>query len=852
MGDSGSFHFQRFPPSLPYHGAAKEPAPDGSSIVPLSETAEAPLPETADPRLTTPQSDEVLSTICQSSKFQPAVAFFCERYRPADRPTEEVVAMRIAEIAARLEPADRDNFFDFTIREAASAQRHGGKIEERAGDRAVPKGEAVLTMLEMCAANGSLGKTLPLLLRDFPPITLLASIAGRLAAIAAATESASWQVFNRALPNIISSQNGLFNENDLHAFALLASKSKEVTPDVCLKPVADLRQSLPESPVELVSTLFLITSTLESVGISSISQCVSSCCLFISLLDRPTEEDIRRIFGDVVALWQAWSSGGDAEKLNRQLYQLLVEKEPAVTAKDVSGILALCSVDPKKAGAIFDGSTALIGNMELEQLQNHFQRVHNRERSFERHLQPLAEFSAQTLRAERATLADIVLDRLMLACGPRKVADRLPFLTDMLTKFSADECAALRDDLPRIVQISAEVLTAPWAIELTPLTTLLVHFYAVSAESFNQWQPSPSLYRSRLMRRRNFYAPPAIEVGTHHEFYVPYSPIGSQVLLADNRREPVTDFIRGRERSFSLPRAEVARRHCETMVKLLYGPDVKEARAFHRDPPEVLQLVATAAQREDTRLFDQVAQLALPFLPAATGVRLPIMGAKFDAESAFDYLETLRLLINDRLPVTFERFGMARFYIDRLKSLARLEQVVGELAHFTRREPTHRLLIQMRSSKNIVDEFYDQMAETCLYKTADSDLENPIAQPVRLYAPELEDIIGCLFLAKPEIEGVISLMMAGGGPRRSILKALGVDVLADEIVTHLHGIANESQFDGGVYCALGSGHEDEGRGGQYPEFRAALLRRSRGILRVAPVNFPTNYRHGPVTRVFVL
>jgi hypothetical protein len=108
-----------------------------------------------------------------------------------------------------------------------------------------------------------------------------------------------------------------------------------------------------------------------------------------------------------------------------------------------------------------------------------------------------------------------------------------------------------------------------------------------------------------------------------------------------------------------------------------------------------------------------------------------------------------------------------------------------------------------------------------------------------------------------------SIVLGGGGVRRSILKAVNPNDLARGLVHSLLDVVEESKF-GGLYQAVGSepGAEalvwknQRGRVAQTQEAAAAILRfASKEIITLAPhevIDFPSGYLYGPITQVVKL
>lgn len=286
------------------------------------------------------------------------------------------------------------------------------------------------------------------------------------------------------------------------------------------------------------------------------------------------------------------------------------------------------------------------------------------------------------------------------------------------------------------------------------------------------------------------------------------------------------------------------------------------------DPELLTSLKRTRSQLSELRRareqvltrFDSLARETFPLLATAEGLTLPELADTSNATQTYDYLEALRLLVDDRLPITLERAGLERVFIDRLKHAAALPQIKSELRKFTHRESVRDCIVELSASKNALDSFYDQMAHSCILKKSGGDLTKPYFQPVRMIIRSQLEIVGCGYLVSGMIDGRRSLIWAGGGPNGNFLKGVDASIFVSRLVHELKLIAQDNGMTGGVWAAVGKPGEfsawtDEGRVAQDERVRKPLIPGEAVIRRLKArekIPFPENYSYGPISYVAYL
>ncbi len=285
------------------------------------------------------------------------------------------------------------------------------------------------------------------------------------------------------------------------------------------------------------------------------------------------------------------------------------------------------------------------------------------------------------------------------------------------------------------------------------------------------------------------------------------------------------------------------------------GLQIPDLSAKH--PESFLDLIHLASRTDDGEPFQKVVQKSYPYLAEATHTHLPPVDELSVRDArGYHFLESLRVLIDDRLPVTFERLGMERTFIDRLKDLANLKQIEAELRKYKSAPPDATWTITFSTSKNFLDACYDLLSETCIPETCGDDFYTPEFQPLRMTVKPERWLIGNFLTAISPIKKKRNLVLLGGGPQAAAFERMDPEEFALALRRECEEICRQQNLHD--YCfAVGAPSKnkpftDEGRIAQFPSLRKALVPLDSTIIELSEeeyIHIPKDYNKGPVTRV---
>lgn len=755
-----------------------------------------------------------------------------------------VISRMIASIIELLPDEAKGKFISFTLPAVVS----------RAKADQIFSGLETLEILTNSAKTESLAVAAPLLLEALTDQSIY-YIFGRLESIAVTAGEARSEVFNRSLPEMLKGKIEEVNAGDLFAFQQLCRTAREETPEVCnlLKRISDEQTW----QLSLLRGMFIITSTSDMLSPKAAIDCLSFCSEVISIAKLSGGGDIGTLFKEAADLWAKW---GEPKRrhIARELIPLLQEVQPNISLWSLISLISALKMDGDKAEALISNGKGIGAKLGAEGLLHYTTRVQNWAGRFDgEYLKPLAYYFAAAILADREVVAEAVISEFSRVFGYSRVGENLMQLADAVVRLDEQIPVRLATELTNLKARSDHFLQTDKAIRKSPVAYLLAIIHKSGDSLFNNWRTTEKQSFERWTALEEYYAEPAVRLPKHLNFVLPISPEGNQVALKMGKKLDL-NFIYGRQRCFTTPFPYAQRLILQRLHEIL-GEDFRYVGL--KEAHVALPLIVKASFK-DEKVYKDIVRLSFPLLAAATGVELGSLEPRkkgIDVDQVYNFLESLRLLIDDRMPVTLSKYGMERKFIGQFKEIASLKMIQNELKKIERVKPRTIWRVDLTASKNAFDGFYDQLAETCIYEKCGSDLDSPFFQPVRLTSFEHQQIIGCLYLVKGNVLGEPALIMAGGGPKGWVVKAADMEAFVDGIKSCLKEVVLAEGYTA-LYAAVGRAADgknwtDEGRVAQHPEVRALLIPENAAVIDLAEhehIPFPRNYEYGPIRRVVKL
>ena len=449
----------------------------------------------------------------------------------------------------------------------------------------------------------------------------------------------------------------------------------------------------------------------------------------------------------------------------------------------------------------------------------------------------------------------------MITDGPgiRMTSLMLDFIHDYLNRASSSEISKLHYSIENEWQDWKQLIFPSEIIEDSPFHYLISRMLVGGLDSFNPWRIHEDQFKARWDSRIKQQLKPILHMDDAHTM-IEMTPQGYSMQLKEGKT--VDQAFLHKVAELYRPKSDSDSHLQVSQLHTAIGRRIPEATTLSPRVADVFKLLTLSSQRLSFSEFKSIAGLALPLLAPACGYNV-LSSAKNAAPSSpdetYDFLESLRLLVDDGIVPVLLNYGMERRCIDAIKEVASLKKIKRELAKFEKVHPRDEYRIDLDASKNVLDEFYDLLAETCIWKESGSQLEASYFQPIRATMYSTREIIGCWYTLKTKVVGEESLILAGGGLRRAKLKEVQIDQLCTKLINELKRVCKKNGL-GGLYLAVGQPKDgrswsSEGRIGQTEEVENAMVPSNPEVIELGAdesVDFPKDYRYGPIRRVIKL
>lgn len=713
--------------------------------------------------------------------------------------------------------------------------------------------DQLLVVLEQFSLNGALEHVVPHLLRDIPQASV-ALVIGRLTAISLHVKAAAPLVFSESIPMIIARCGHPFDSEQLYTFHGICKSMQVHTPEA-IREICSLfpEEQYPQLSIKGIGRLIDICS--QNLNCTSAVGCVRFCSGLVRAMKGVPTDIADMAFLEGARLWRSWGER-DQYTLGETLVAQLASVPGIVPLSHLS-LIARHIMTPRQARAILAGSSEVLKVADTDMLEQHLLMVQPFLSVFpESRGGAIVGYMADGLLSGREGIYARLLGNLAFkGVNMYRTGLSLDFLRQALTRFSADEFRQLDEDMRTEWESWRNMLYAGAHIEDTPLNYILGGMLVGGRESFNPWPITESEFYDRWKSRVGTQQAPLFDFDDV-SIEIPMAPRGVTVRLKQGATLD-RGFLSHRYHQFLAPsqgeQIQLVGEICD-----MVSPESRHLKAPLVS--DIFELLTHASETCSRQQYVQIVEKSFPLLAPAAGYELfalPSSGATED--ESFDYLESLRLLIDDGIVTILSQHGMARPFIDQIKRVASISKIERELSKFEKRQPLESFRVDFEASRNVLDEFYDQLAETCVREKYESALGSPYFQPVRGTIAGERDIIGCWYLLKAPVHGVESLMMAGGGLRRSVLKAVDSDLFHRRMISAFKGAASKLGL-GGLYTAVGKAADgmpwtSEGRIAQTREAIDSIIQPDAEIIELSSqeqIDFPPNYVYGPVARLIRL
>lgn len=773
-------------------------------------------------------------------------------------------------IIDQLSPKDVRKFVTYTLKEVITRSEHNLRNETFEN----------LSKLQSCRA---LSTSFPVLLKAFPRITFARlSISEYLHNLSECIEKDSQaEFFDTLFPSLLGDTKNTDAQYLIRTLNDFLKKTES-------KPLHILKTFLPEFETSFLAQLPSVKRVefLDSFCTRTAGKPDVALKFFFETASRLKKGNPETLKGSVLDNWEYWGPRG-CQRIFRELSAIFSDRKPLYS----KFVFALLSQINSTRSTSSNRPDAKNGISYIKKVCSWIERFGSD------YTTSIGDYFRRAVwNQKNPNIAHEFLEKLTKEFDEKRIRNHLPFLTGFLdnfhTRFPTADLQKFLGELDGIALRAQVLLTSRDSIENTPFHYLLFLILPDGADPLNPWRKSEKglwdRFNGRDVKIKNDRKdeavqskepspplPPVLRVNPYCAFLI---AVSDSMQMKVGKQEEVRSFIKGLlqtkgsdkpkslQEQFLLPDAKEQIVQLGRIEKMIYG--ARKCPGYTQ-PVQILDLLAKAAKECSDDVLRAIVPLALPFLAAATETHIPYLDEEVDSltdAQLFDLLESIRILLDDRIVVTLEAMPhdvSVREKIEIIKNASPLSQMIRytDPKFFELRLGTETWKITAFAEKMIFYKSYDRAAETCILEKCPNDLPNPCFQPIYLFRLDTMDCIGCWYVTVGIVNGKRSLIMAGGGPRRSFLKMIDAKVFANESIKLMEKIAKENELAGGVYQAVGrpiAGKKlsdcTEGRVAQHISMKKALLdlKASDVIELEVAVPFPTDYKDGPIQYVIAV
>ena len=761
---------------------------------------------------------------------------------PAHDSKPEAVEKLLHDIINRLDEKSIYTFLTETLRIAPARAQIGQSFSPL----------KTLELLKNSAENGSLDLALHVLMSLLPTEPLY-KLVGTLDAIAGNVGPAASEVFNISIPLLLCREDD-FTFTDLFVFSKLCTTARAETPRFCELLMSRLSGPM-HSHLPTIEALSLVYQAGESVNRWAAVDCLNFCCDLLGTTDGERfTANLSKLMPKVSKAWEAWGEK-DRVYIAEQFNEIFQKLHRPIPLRVTAEALSILTIPGDRAKQIVEQSQIIANTNSWEILISHLRRVAKLETMINSlYIGDATKLYAESEILDRADLTDKIVSTFSKVFGIERVQKRLKDFSSAIQRFSGLEIRDLEKDLKTLPDLASEMLVSDYPIEPSAAKYLTALMLIGGDDVFNLWKVPEAEIHRRWEDRVQFARIPIIKTSLSDVFEIPFRSEGYSFRFKENAKidSNFANFIQGRQRVFTTPYPEIIGHTIREISKLL---DIQYNYPVALKAAEVIPLLVQASEHEDPKVFERAVKMSFPLLTEATAVNLPHLDPEAfiqDPDAIYDFLESLRLFIDDRLPVTFEHAGMARPAIERIKQIACLDQITNHLKKLEKNDPNQMMDILLLGVKNALDAYYDQMAETCVLEKSADDLENPAFQPIRIISQNERKVLGCWYVLRADVNSLPSLILAGGGPQTALIKGVDTKQFVGIILEKFAEIAERNNLDGGIFQAVGPAgngalYTEQGRIAQHANVRDEILRYTGELIQLPKsehIEFPSEYFSG--------